>query len=265
MLRDKYDIPVVEGQEPSTQLLHLTVIERVVQFMREHLAAPLSLDDLAQVACLSPYYFCRVFHSIVGIPPGEFLSSLRLAAAKRLLLTTNLSVTDICFEVGYCGLGSFTARFSQLVGVSPRLLRMRAQEDLRLTGKESDHFSRLEEHGGKRGLSGYISAPETFNGVIFAGLFPKPIPQGRPAGCTILAAPGMFHILPVPEGRYFLLVAAFPRSPDPRVYLLPHYSLLVASTGPIMIRDGVDSEQILLTLRPLRPTDPPIISALPFL
>ncbi|HEY7420329.1 MAG TPA: AraC family transcriptional regulator [Ktedonobacteraceae bacterium] len=262
MLRD---IQIEEAQTPSTQLDHHLTVERVVQFMNEHFAAALSLDDLADVAGFSPYYFCRVFHNSIGIPPGEFLSSLRLAAAKRLLLTTTRSVTDICFDVGYCGLGSFTTRFSQLVGVSPRLFRMLAQENVQFADEEPVITSHPMEGKVRGGLAGYIHGPATFNGVIFAGLFPKPIPQGRPVSCTMLTSPGMFHISQVPTGKYFLLVAAFPRSSDPHVYLLPHDSLLVASAGPIFLREGAASEPVSLTLRSLRHTDPPLISALPFL
>lgn len=263
-----YDIQIAEAQIPATQLDHRSSMERVVRFMKEHFAAALSLDDLADVAGFSPYYFCRVFHNSIGIPPGEFLASLRIAAAKRLLLTTTLSVTDICFDVGYCGLGSFTTRFSQLVGVPPRLLRTLAQEDVQFTDEEPAEpviIARSMEGAVRSGLAGYIHGPATFNGIIFAGLFPKPIPQGHPVSCTMLTAPGMFHIAPVPAGKYFLMVAAFPRSANPHVYLLPHDSLLVASTGPIVVREGVACDPVSLALRPLRPTDPPIISALPFL
>src|SRR5450432_625377 len=112
----------------STQEVHQGVVERVIQTMHTHLCEPLALEDMADIACLSPYCFSRVFHQIVGIPPGEFLATLRLDRAKQLLLTTSLSITDICFEVGYVGLGSFTTRFTQQVGVSPRHLRNLARE-----------------------------------------------------------------------------------------------------------------------------------------
>src|SRR5258707_2723171 len=101
-------------------------VERAIQAMHTHLHELLTLEDLASVACLSPSYFTRVFGRLIGIPPGEFLSALRFQAARRLLVTTSLSVTDICFEVGYTSIGSFTSRFTHLVGLSPRLLRQRA-------------------------------------------------------------------------------------------------------------------------------------------
>src|SRR5258706_14962021 len=101
-------------------------VERALQTMHTHLHELLTLEDLASVAYLSPSHFHRVFHRLIGIPPAEFLSALRFQAARRLLVTTSLSVTDICFEVGYSSPGSFTSRFTHLVGLSPRLLRQRA-------------------------------------------------------------------------------------------------------------------------------------------
>src|ERR1700760_4201675 len=91
--------------------------ERVILSMRECLDEPISLSDMADIACLSPYHFNRVFHQVTGLPPTKFLYALRLSTAKRLLLTTSLSVTDVCFEVGYNSLGTFTTRFTQLVGL----------------------------------------------------------------------------------------------------------------------------------------------------
>src|ERR1700694_76714 len=143
-----------------TLAAHTQAIEHAIQAMHTHLHELLTLEDLASVACLSPYHFNRVFHRLIGIPPGEFLSALRFQAARRLLLTTPLSVTDICFEVGYTSMGSFTSRFTHLVGLSPRLLRQRAQAFEPLAAEPAD-LSPTTSSGipGKRALLGQISAP----------------------------------------------------------------------------------------------------------
>src|SRR5690349_13582028 len=160
-------------------------IERAIQIMHTHLHEVLTLEDLASVAFLSPSHFHRVFCRLIGIPPGEFLSALRFQAARQLLVTTSLSVTEICFEVGYTSIGSFTSRFTHLVGLSPRLLRQRAQtfepppaEPAGLCSMMPSGFPR------NNALLGRISAPATFRGTIYVGLFPGPIPQGRPVRCT---------------------------------------------------------------------------------
>src|SRR5438094_5068718 len=113
-------------------------VEHAIQTMHTHLHEALTLEDLAAVAYLSPSHFHRVFCRLIGIAPGEFLSALRFQAARRLLLTTSLSVTDICFEVGYTSIGSFTSRFTHLVGLSPRLLRQRAHAFEPLTAEPAE-------------------------------------------------------------------------------------------------------------------------------
>src|ERR1044072_6247332 len=109
----------VSASRPDTIASHYRAVERVILAMRERLDEALTLEDLAEVAIISPFYFDRIFRQITGIPPCQFLSALRMEAAKRLLLTSSLSVTDVCFEVGYNSLGTFTTRFTQLVGLPP--------------------------------------------------------------------------------------------------------------------------------------------------
>jgi AraC family transcriptional regulator len=86
-----------------TLATHKQAVERAIQVMHTHMHEVLTLEDLASVAYLSPSRFKHVFRYLIGIPPGEFLSALRLQAARHLLFTTPHSVTDICFEVSYDG------------------------------------------------------------------------------------------------------------------------------------------------------------------
>jgi len=253
----------------STQEIHMAAVERVIQTMRERLCESLSLEDMADTACLSPYYFNRVFHRIVGVPPGEFLATLRLDMAKRLLLTTSLSVTDICFEVGYTGLGSFTTRFTQMVGLPPLRLRNRMRDGTipRFASPVDTDVDTIEVSplASANSIEGRILTTRPFNGFIFAGLFPRAIPQGRPVRCTLLLAPGPYHIRHVPAGCYFLLVAALPLSDNPHMYVLPQDDFMVGSAGPLEVRDGGVQGDIDIILRVPLLTDPPVISALPFM
>lgn len=242
-------------------------VERVIYAMREHLSQPLSLDVMAEIACLSPFHFNRVFRSITDIPPGEFLASLRLEAAKRLLLTTSLSVTDICFELGYTSLGTFTTRFKQLIGASPLQLRQMA-DDLANVSMQPLLAAHSEARRliavNNRGVSGSITAPDTFAGMVFIGLFTKLVSQNRPVACTTITAPGPFQIGSVPDGRYYLLAAALPWSQHALMYLLPETGLLVGiANRPVLVRDGRASAPAELTLRPLCPVDPPILGVFP--
>jgi AraC-like DNA-binding protein len=258
---------VLERSCFSTQEGHQAAVERVIQTMHEHLYESFTLEDMADTACLSPYYFSRMFHQVVGVPPGEFLATLRLDRAKRLLLTTSLSITDICFEVGYAGLGSFTTRFTQQVGLAPGQLRNLARNVMAPTFSLPEDVCRTSPIvlPYKRGVSGRIFTISPFEGLIFAGLFPKAIPQGRPVRCTLLLAPGPYTINDVPDGRYFLLVAALPVSEKLHTYLLPQDNILVGIAGPIEVRNGTVPGEVDVVLRVPHLTDPPIISAVPFI
>ena len=256
------------GSQLSTVLAHAVAIERVILVMHERLHEPLSLQDMADIAHMSPYHFSRIFHRLIGIPSGEFLTALRLDAAKRLLLTTSLSVTDICFEVGYLSPSSFTTRFTQLVGLPPRQLRQVAG-DYTMPCPESLQDTRTYSfcHVPFRGcFLGRISAPADITGLIYIGVFPKPIPQGRPCSCTLLAAPGTYFIKSLPDGCYYVLAVALPFSGNPQPYLLPDTNVLAGmSQGPIVMHNGKLSGQPDILLRPRRVTDPPIVAALPFI
>jgi AraC-like DNA-binding protein len=86
-----------------------------------------TLENAARKACLSPFHFNRVFARAFGETPHEFVTRMRIEAAKKLLLTENQSVTEICLDVGYESLGSFSMRFRSLTGLSPAAFRREAR------------------------------------------------------------------------------------------------------------------------------------------
>ncbi len=107
---------------------HLTAVERVIAAMHRHEDGALYLHTMAEMANLSPYHFARTFREVTGIPPGEFLTAVRLERAKRLLLGTEIGVAEVCFEVGYESVGTFATRFKDLVGLSPGRMRRLPEE-----------------------------------------------------------------------------------------------------------------------------------------
>lgn len=106
----------------SAGLLHDETFRRLCR-ARDRLAAEyqekLSLEQAAREACLSPYHFHRLFASAFGETPHEFVTSRRLDLARRLLASGQMSVTEVCFEVGYSSLGSFSQKFRSVAGRSP--------------------------------------------------------------------------------------------------------------------------------------------------
>lgn len=97
-------------------LLHL---RRARDHLDRHYAEPLVLDDVAAVAGLSKFHFLRSFALTYGITPAAYLSERRVERAQDLLRATNLTVTEVCHAVGYSSLGSFSTRFSDIVGETP--------------------------------------------------------------------------------------------------------------------------------------------------
>jgi AraC-like DNA-binding protein len=86
-----------------------------------------TLEDAAREARLSPFHFNRVFARTFGETPHEFVTRMRIDQAKKLLLAENQSVTDICFDIGYDSLGSFSMKFRSLTGLSPVEFRRQAR------------------------------------------------------------------------------------------------------------------------------------------
>ena len=80
---------------------------------------PLELEHLAAIARLSKFHFQRLFTATYGLSPAAYVSRRRIERAQDLLRATNLTVTEVCMAVGFSSLGSFSARFREIVGESP--------------------------------------------------------------------------------------------------------------------------------------------------
>ncbi len=88
-------------------------------------AEPLDVPALAAAAHMSPGHFSRSFRAAFGETPYSYLMTRRIERAKALLRRGDLSVTEVCFAVGCTSLGSFSSRFTELVGESPSAYRAR--------------------------------------------------------------------------------------------------------------------------------------------
>ncbi|MFF9511156.1 helix-turn-helix transcriptional regulator [Streptomyces sp. NPDC014724] len=91
-------------------------------------AEPLDVPALARASHMSPGHFSRSFRAAFGETPYSYLMTRRIERAKALLRRGDLSVTEVCFAVGCTSLGSFSSRFTELVGESPSAYRARAHE-----------------------------------------------------------------------------------------------------------------------------------------
>lgn len=258
----KYDppLPIIS----SVQKDHSRAVEHVIREMRANLSLPYVLDDFAEMANYSPFHFARLFRNVVGVPPGEFLAALRFERAKQLILTTQGSITDICFDVGFSSLGTFSSRFKYLVGRSPAELRTMPEQLHYRLGALEPRLATCAKRIGGTVVRGSILSTEPRKGHVFIGLFPSAIPQSSPAAGTLTGGPGPFRLTGVQPGTYHLLAAQFPLGDDPLAHLLPGSSSLLCGSDPapvVVQRDGT-CRPLRLELRPPNVLDPPILSAL---
>ena len=96
---------------------------RAREFMHACQDQPVHLDDISRAACLSPYHLHRAFKQAFHETPHEFLARIRVEQATRLLLNTDLPVTEICLRAGFESLGTFSTMFRRRFGKSPRQYR----------------------------------------------------------------------------------------------------------------------------------------------
>ncbi len=123
---------VVQNGSMAADIDELRRLRRARDRMDREYAQPLDVAALARTALMSPAHFSRRFRETYAETPYSYLMTRRIERAKSLLRRGDLSVTDVCFAVGWTSLGSFCARFSELVGEPPSTYRARDHEELRV-------------------------------------------------------------------------------------------------------------------------------------
>ncbi len=106
-------------------LANLAHLRRSRDLIDREYARPLAVSALARAALMSTAHFSREFRATYGETPYAYLMTRRIERAKALLRRGDLSVTEVCIAVGCSSLGSFSARFTQLVGETPTAYRAR--------------------------------------------------------------------------------------------------------------------------------------------
>jgi AraC family transcriptional regulator len=238
-----------------------SAVERAIRFICERYNEPLSLADIASSAILSRFHFCRLFKDVTGVTPGRFLSAVRIYQAKRMLVNTRMNVTDIAFAVGYNSLGSFSNHFADSVGISPGRFRHIARN-----GDFELPRPRRELSPAEATLTGTAIFPHGYGGTrVYMGAFDTPIIQRRPVSAVVIEAPATtspvsYHLAGVPDGKWFVHAVAVADNADPEPWT--RRTLLVGGSGPMTVggKNGICAK---VELRPRRPTDLPILLALP--
>ena len=114
----------------SVDLGELRLLRQARDRMDREYAQPLDVTALARTAAMSPAHFSRRFRAAYSETPYSYLMTRRIERAKALLRNTEMSVTEVCFAVGCSSLGSFSSKFTELIGEPPSSYRARDHEEL---------------------------------------------------------------------------------------------------------------------------------------
>ncbi|PWT99799.1 MAG: AraC family transcriptional regulator, partial [Bacteroidetes bacterium] len=108
------------------------IYERILHaklFMDENFSQPIGLDQISRKAYFSRFHFHRVFTNIYRITPHQYITAKRIEKARSLLAENRLSVTEVCAEVGFESLGSFSILFKKMKGIAPQDFRESAHQN----------------------------------------------------------------------------------------------------------------------------------------
>jgi AraC-like DNA-binding protein len=125
--RSSYDPGVTGRPAEEHRLRDLALLRSVRDRIDREYAQPLDVEGLARGVHMSAGHLSREFKETFGESPYSYLMTRRIERAKALLLRGDLSVTEVCFAVGCQSLGTFSTRFTELVGMPPSAYRREAK------------------------------------------------------------------------------------------------------------------------------------------
>jgi AraC family transcriptional regulator len=247
----------------------VSAVQRSIETMRDDLGGDHSLHTLASSAWLSPFYFHRVFLKVTDSTPARFLSAWRMAEAKWMLAHSSARVTEICMQMGYSSVGTFSSQFTKRVGVSPR--RFRRIVDAHRDRPINDVLRDLSQSWAAPAAGPLAVTVDggPFNVPAVIGLFRSAIPQERPTACGFVDVPGTAMFNELPSQAQYALVMSFDESVTV-VEAVAATDLDRCYVGAADLTSAIVAQQatnsaVDVQLRRRRLTDPPIVLALPLL
>ncbi|MEO0972774.1 MAG: AraC family transcriptional regulator [Pseudomonadota bacterium] len=256
-----------EARPSSHGTDHVPAITRVIRHFNTHLGKRHTLEELAEIAGCSIWHFDRVFHKITHLSPMAYLSASRMEAAKRLLVTSDALIIDICYEVGYTSLGSFGKRFTKMIGLSPRRVRTLSRrfdaDEFRAMFRETIPVAPMEHP-----VQFTAAAPdaESEDYLVFAGLFNSEVPTLEPASCAIREGMGLLSMPAPPAGRYRAFAVGIPVDADAEDMILQDLTLR-GGQDPIIVpeHDTPSTVEVEVALRPPNPLSAPLLPIMPLM
>ncbi|WP_236574572.1 MULTISPECIES: helix-turn-helix transcriptional regulator [unclassified Nocardiopsis] len=243
-------------------------VRQAVATIHRRFSEPITLTDIAAEVFVSPFHLSRVFSQETGVPPGRYLTAVRMFEAKKRLLTSSMTVCDIVYSVGYNSVGTFTSRFTRAVGMSPRQYRQPEVERLLVAASgELNRMPALGElmaptrrppsaHRPTGTLNGVVELPRHAPGTtLLIGVYHEHVPQQAPVVHMALPADTRTHfsLTGVPYGSWTVMAIAM------RAGIAENREnvFLCSSPNRISVSPGSTS-WTRLPMRRLSPTDAPI-------
>lgn len=240
-------------------------IENALLIIQEKYDEKLTVEGISAEIFFSSFYFSRVFQKVTGTTPSHYIRALRLFEAKRLLVTTSMTVSDVVTSVGYSSVGTFTSRFLRDTGLTPTQLR--DPEVGRLLAAVGPGFGRMPScelamtakwptTGRPTGsIVGDIQIPDdAVPADVLIGVFDSVVPQREPVACQALRRAGSSEVFiqNVPRGRWYVIAIAAPSPAMPGCE--PH---LLGVSRAVVVSPGRTAAAHVQMHTP-RLTDPPI-------
>lgn len=244
------------------------VVADAARFLATRAGEPVTLGDVADHVGYSPFHLARCFERHLGVPPGQYLAAHRFQRAKQLLLSGDDRIIDICFQVGFSSVGTFTTRFAAAVGSTPQQFR-RLPELLATMPPRPLHRPGTARDGGSvtgtvqlsRPAAAALAGPTS----VYVGLFPRRSARGIPVAGAMLWESRHFLLTGVPAGTYWVLAAALPAHAEALAQLLPDHRVTGVAAAPVRVTaaDRLHYRDVQLDLSP--EWAPPVVVALPAL
>jgi AraC-like DNA-binding protein len=237
--------------------------------MRAHIDREISIEELASNYGYSKFHFSREFRKAIGVSPNEYWAALRMEHSLSELERSR-SIVNAHLKTGYQSTGAFASSFKKATGFTPGQYREEVQKlSMWSNAKEYEgksdviytHYSFDKKDPAtfqRHTLAVLCHTPEDFTGIIFFGMFSKPMPSGSPVVGKAMTKNNRRCIIDqIPNGEYYALVCAIKGNANPMTYFLPKYWLRDLHRTPYVFPLETDTE-IELTLREALPTDPAI-------
>jgi AraC-like DNA-binding protein len=245
-------------------------IKEVASYIRSNLSSELKVEQVAAHFGYSLSHFSREFKKYMQVSASEYISALRIEQSIKNLGQKE-SVLKAQLETGHLSSGTFSNFFSRFTGLSPKKFQTEMDglyDNLKLYEEKEEegaiHYPPLPPHiSSPHKCIVHVKAPDTFKGIIFVGLFDKPLSNRPPMiGKALVKSRTCEFEDAVPPGNYYFLVCAIEGKLNPLNYFILDNALRDVRREPVEFPLKANQE-ITLTLRKIEPDDPPITVNLP--